>query len=57
MLARPELLDKIGADPALRFSEDRHNEIRRKTLLEMLTLHKDAARCHNLLTVKVAVRK
>ncbi len=57
MLARLELLEKIEATPDFRFELDKHNRIRRQTLLEMLAIQRNPALRHSLQTVKIAVKR
>lgn len=57
MIARKELLNEVAANPELRFTEERHNNIRRKTLVEMRETLIDPALAHNLSIVKLSFRK
>jgi hypothetical protein len=56
MLADKELLDRVAAEDQLRFEDERHNKIRRRTLQEMHALLADPALRHNLRTIKLSFR-
>ena len=56
MLARKTLLDDIAADDKLRFADERHNQIRCRTLKEMHALLNDPERRHNLRTIKLSFK-
>jgi hypothetical protein len=57
MLATKALLDRVVADDQLRFTEERHNKIRRQTLAEMHALLNNSALGHNLRTIKLSFRQ